>query len=143
VRDLLAKAAEYGLRVHGAHLSDGKIGAYAPELGRVYFDLSLTVPERRSVIAHELGHHHYGHDCDSPANERQADAYAARLLINPAWYAELEAIDSDAAWIAEEMNVAPWVVEAFRRHCVQKLEHVTYAWPRMGARQWAHKAVRV
>lgn len=140
MRELLVKAAEYGLRVHGAHLNGERIGVYAPELGRIYFDLSLSMAERRSVIAHELGHHHYGHLCDSASNERQADMYAASLLVDPEWYAELEQINPDAAWIAEELNVAPWVVHDFRRYCLQRLEHVTYALPRMGRHQWAHKA---
>lgn len=129
--------------MHGAQLEGDKIGVYAPELGRIYFDLSLTIAERRSVIAHELGHHHYGHRCDSDDNERQADIYAATLLVEPSWYAELEQINADAEWIAEEMNVAPWVIRDYREHCLQRLADVTYARPRMGAGQWDYRAQTV
>ena len=139
MRELLAKAAEYGLQVHAADLTDGKIGVYAPALGRIYFDLSLTLPWRRSVIAHELGHAHYGHDCDSDRNERQADAYAARLLVDPERYAQLEQIHHDANLIAEEMDVAPYVIEDYRRYCLQRIGAATYARARMGAGQWAHR----
>lgn len=141
MRELLAIAAAHGLRVHGAHLEGEKIGAYAPELGRIYFDLSLTHAERRSVIAHELGHHHHRHLCDSSDNERQANTYAATLLVEPEWYAELERINSDAEWIAEEMDVAPWTIVDYRRYCLLRLEHVTYARARMGAGQWDYRAV--
>lgn len=141
MRQLLAIAARFGLTVHGSHLSGGKIGCYVPELQRIYFDLSLTLPERRSVIAHEIAHSHYGHDCNSRTNERQADAYAARMLVEPEWYAELERVNHDANWIAEEMNVAPYVVEDYRRYCLQRIGEATYADARMGAGQWAHRAV--
>lgn len=141
MRQLISIAASYGLRVHGAHLDGDKIGSYAPALGRIYFDLSLSYAERRSVIAHELGHHYYGHLCDSTGNEDQADMYAAYLLVDPEWYAELEAINDDAEWIAEEMRVAPWVIADFRRFCLQKLGRATYARARMGTRQWSHRVV--
>ncbi|MEO2134655.1 ImmA/IrrE family metallo-endopeptidase [Microbacterium sp.] len=143
MRDLLTRAASYGLTVHGAHLRGEKIGKYVPSLGRIYFDLSLTSAERRSVVAHELGHAHYGHDCDSPANERLADAYAATLLVNPEWYAELELINTDAEWIADEMQVAPWTIVDYRTYCLQRIGSVTYARARMGAGQWVHRAVSV
>lgn len=141
MRELINRAARYGLRVHGAHLGGDRVGAYAPALHRIYFDLSLSYAERRSVIAHELGHHHYGHTCDSRANEDQADAYAARLLIDPEWYAELEAISADPEWIAEEMSVTPEVIEDYRRFHLVKLGRATYARPRMGAGQWDHRQV--
>jgi Zn-dependent peptidase ImmA (M78 family) len=140
VRELLARAAAAGLTVHGAHLSGDMIGCYVPELRRIYFDLSLTAAERRSAVAHELGHHHYGHDCSTPANERQADAYAAALLVEPEWYAELERIHHDAEWIAEEMSVAPWVIVDYRRYCLQRIGEATYTRARMGAGQWLHRA---
>lgn len=141
MKQLLARAAAVGLQVHGSHLPRPKIGSYVPELRRIYFDLDLTIAERRTVIAHELGHHHYGHDCDSPRHERLADAYAATLLVDPAWYAELERIDSDAEWIADEMNVAPYVIVDYRRYCLQRIGDVTYSHARMGVGQWAHRSV--
>lgn len=143
MRRLLAIAARYGLEVHGAHLNDGKLGCFIPDLRRIYFDLSLPMPERRTVLAHEIAHAHYGHDCDSEANERQADAFAAELLIDPEWYAELERINHDANWIAEEMNVAPYAIEDYRRYCLQRFGDVTYANARMGAAQWSHRAISV
>lgn len=141
MRQLLAMAAAMGLTVHGAHLSGDRIGCYIASKRRIYFDLGLTLPERRSVIAHELAHAHYGHHGMSAAQERLADSYAATLLVNPEWYAELEQINHDAGWIAEEMNVAPWIITDYRRYCLQRVGDATYASARMGAGQWSHRAL--
>lgn len=143
MRQLLQRAGEYGLTVHGSHLTGGKIGRYVPAQRRIYFDLSLTHAHRRSVIAHELGHHHYGHDCNSAHFERQADTYAATLLVPPDWYAELEAINTDAEWIAEEMDVAPYVIVDFRTYCLRRFGTTTYTRPRLGAGQWSHRTLAV
>lgn len=132
MKDLLARAWAMGLEVHGAHIPRPKIGAYFPDLHRIYFDLALTYAERRTVIAHEIGHAYYGHTCDSGRNERQADKYAAALLVNPEWYQELEMINHDAEWIADEMNVAPYAIVDYRRYCLQRLGDVTYIRPRLG-----------
>lgn len=140
MRQLLAAAAAYKLTVHGAHLEGDMVGCYVPELSRIYFDLSLTLPERRSVIAHELGHAHYGHDCEASAFERQADMFAAQLLIDPDDYARLERINHDAAWIADELNVAAYVVDDYRRYCLRRMGSTTYVSPRLGAGQWAYRA---
>lgn len=140
MRQLIARAWDAGLEVHGAHLPWPRVGSYFPDLRRIYFDLDLTYAERRTVIAHELGHAYYGHTCDSERNERLADKYAATLLVNPDWYSDLERIDDDAEWIAEEMNVAPYVIVDYRRYCLQRIGDVTYTHARMGVGQWTHRA---
>lgn len=143
MRQLLARAAACGLSVHGVEMKGGKLGRYVPELRRIYFDLDLSIAERRTVIAHELGHYHYGHDCSTATNERQANTYAATMLVDPEWYAELEEINHDAEWIAEEMNVAPYVIVDYRRYCLQRIGNATYTRPRMGIGQWLHRAASV
>jgi Zn-dependent peptidase ImmA (M78 family) len=139
VKQLIRKANTYGLAVHGVEMKGGKVGRYVPALRRIYFDLGLTLAGRRTVIAHELGHAHYGHDHDSPKNERLADAYAAALLVEPEWYVGLERINDDAEWIAEEMTVEPYVILDYRRYCLQRIRSVTYSGARMGAGQWRHR----
>lgn len=134
-------AAAMGLSVHGAHLSGNRIGCYIASKRRIYFDLGLTLAERRSVIAHEIAHAHYGHHGTDPTQERLADTYAATLLVNPEWYAELEQVNHDAEWIAEEMNVAPWIISDYRRYCLQRIGDVTYTNARMGDGQWDFRAV--
>lgn len=124
---LLRRAAEMGIRVHAAHLPDGILGLYSPEESRVYFDFALTPFERTTTIAHELGHAHFDHHCDSERNERQANTFAAELLIDPAEYAMFERISSDATYIADELGVTVDLVQHFREHCLQRLGVRTYS----------------
>lgn len=128
-----------GLRLHAAHLEPGTLGYYSPSEARIYFDLWLAPMERRSVIAHELGHAHHGHSCDSKRNERQADIYAARLLIDPVAYAQLERVNPDQHHLAEELGVTPELIFTYEEHCLTRLHGVTYALPRMGMGQWAYR----
>lgn len=83
-----------------------------------YFDSSdaivinsrMTEPYQREVLAHELGHAWHGHDWrhphDQERDERQADLYAARLLISPTEYALAEAICEHPAAIARELAIS-------------------------------------
>lgn len=130
----MQRASDLGVRVVMTHMPEGLLGGYSPLEARVYLDLGLTPCEKRSVLAHELGHVYYGHTCDqgpeSPL-ERQADTYAATLLVHPEDYAELEQISPDVHYIAEELNVTPRVIYDFRRYVLQKLGLRTYAGHRL------------
>lgn len=139
MRELLRLAAERGLTVHAGHLEDGILGMYSPDEARIYFDIRLTPSERRSVLAHELGHAHYGHRCDTPATERQADIYAAQLLIDHAHYAEAASINPDQHHIAEELGVTVDVIFTYETSCLTRVRGATYARPRLGAGQWAFR----
>lgn len=112
---------------------------YSPDEDRIYFDARLTPSERRSVVAHELGHAHYGHRCDTAVTERQADRYAARLLIDPARYAELERVNPDHHYIAEELGVTVDVVYTYESECLTRVRGITYAHSRLGIGQWAYR----
>lgn len=79
----------------------------------------LYTDYQREVLAHELGHVHYGHDWRHPhdreRDERQADAYAARLLISPLEYAAAEQIyGPHPGALAEALRVSVEIVEAWR-----------------------------
>lgn len=126
MRELVQLVGRYGLSLHASHLPDDVRGYYSPHERRIYFDLSLTPNERRATIAHELGHHHHGHDCSSPANERQADVYAATLLIHPDDYAQVARVVEGRAEIADELNVTEDIVEAFERHCIERIGDAVY-----------------
>ncbi|WP_181440376.1 ImmA/IrrE family metallo-endopeptidase [Curtobacterium sp. MCLR17_042] len=123
-------AGELGVRITHAHLPGNMIGCYNPLEERVYADLRLTPFERRSVIAHELGHVYYGHTCDlgmASAIERQADAFAASLLIDPIEYARCEMFNADVHAIADDLCVTVDIVKAFRRHILNRISDRTYA----------------
>jgi Zn-dependent peptidase ImmA (M78 family) len=137
----MAYAARRGVAVHVAHLPSPYRGYYDPERRHVVYDFNLTPIERRVVLAHELGHDHHGHACeDDPDYERAADIFAARLLIDPAEYAQLERVTHDVDAIAEEMGVTPDLVRIYQQHCITQLRGVTYARARMGVGQWQFRS---
>lgn len=127
MKQIIKAVGAYGLKLHGGHLEDGLLGFYSPEEGRIYFDIKLTPNERRTIIAHELGHAHYGHSCDSGKNERQADTYAAHLLIDPTRYAEAERVSADSHYLADELGVTADLVTHYQRYCLQRLGTRTYS----------------
>lgn len=139
MRDLLRRAADEGLTVHACRLPPGMLGCYEPDAARIWFDLGLTPAERRSVIAHELGHHHYRHRESNPRNERDADRFAASMLIDPDAYAALEPIHPDAHTLADELQVTVKIIEAYRNLVLARVGDTTYAHPRMGRGQWDHR----
>jgi Zn-dependent peptidase ImmA (M78 family) len=129
MRDLVQLAASYGVRIELCHITDAN-GYYDPEAGKVLVDIALTPDEKRSVIAHELGHVHHGHECGGERDsrvERQARAYAAHLLVHPIDYAEAEHVSADAFHIAEELGVTVEIIDDYRAMCVQRLGERTYS----------------
>lgn len=124
--DLATLAAQLDVTLHLAHLEDGVLGFYEPTEARVYFTFGLTHSEQRSVIAHELAHVHFGHTCESDEAEREADTWAAQLLIHPLAYAAAEQHTHDAHDMAEELDVTVGLVHHYRTHCLQRLGRRTY-----------------
>ncbi len=124
--DLGALAADLDVTLHMAHLEHGLLGFYEPTEARVYFTFGLTLAEQRSVIAHELAHVHFGHGCSSPRAEREADTWAAQLLITPHAYAAAEQHSHDPHHIASELDVTVDLVHHYRVHCLQRLGRRTY-----------------
>jgi len=75
---------------------------------------------QRVAVAHECGHWAHGHDWtrdhDRPRDERQADTYAARLLITAEAYASAEAIvGGHPGALARELNVTARLVDLWRQ----------------------------
>lgn len=144
MRELVVHAASLGVAVHVAHLPHPYRGYYDAEKRMVVFDFNLTPIERRAVLAHELGHAFYDHRCRGDEDaEAAADRYAARLLIDPAEYAEVEQLYTSVDAIAEELGVTPDLVRVFQERALTRLRGVTYTYSRMGAGQfqhaWAHQ----
>lgn len=98
----------------------------------------------RSVLAHELGHAHYGHEPSmfphvEARQERQADEWAAHFLINEREYrlAE-ERYGANTEWIAQELEVLERLVIAYER-TLHRVGDSVYVSPKMGAGQWSAK----
>ena len=144
MRDLIAHAAGLGVAVHLAHIERPYVGFYDPDHRRVVVDFGLRATRLRSVLAHELGHAYYDHRCHGDLNaERQADAYAARLLIDPEAYSRAEAYTLDPEVIADELGVTVKILRAFQQTCLTRIGSVTYTAAKMGVGQWSHRAEAV
>lgn len=124
--DLAVIASQLDVTLHLAHLEDGLLGLYEPTEARVYFTFGLTPVEERAVIAHELGHVFYGHECDGDRNEREADTWAAQMLIDATAYAEAERHSHSVHDLADALGVTEDLVAHYRAHCMQRLGRRTY-----------------
>lgn len=149
LRDLIQHAGTLGVGVHFAPLDDEPdlLGYFSPANRLIIVKLGMPLAQTRWVIGHECGHSYYNHRCggmhSTDGAERQANAYGARLLIDPTEYARLEQINPDQHWLADEFSVHVDAIHAYEEHCLTRLHGVTYSRARMGVGQWAHKAVGV
>lgn len=109
-------AATWG-SVCAAKLNDGMQGAWCSVYGIILLDDRLTDTQRRCVLAHEISHARHG-DSGCTADrwvERRANMEASAMLINPVEYAFAEQLyEGNALMMAQELNVMPWVVGAYR-----------------------------
>lgn len=146
MRELIRHAVSLDAQVHFAHMDDDPdlLGYYSPLYKLIVVRIGMTYSQRRWVLAHEIGHAYHDHKCGGlharDRAERQANAYASRLLIDPAEYARLEAINPDRHWLAEEFSVTSDCISAYEEHCLTRLRGVTYSRARMGLGQWVHRA---
>lgn len=116
---LLRLAEERGIRVVEA--PGASRGGYDPERRTIRLSPGMSRRTTRSVLAHELGHAELGHAPTahptlSRRQERQADAWAARLLITPQDYALAEsARGAHVPSLAFDLDVTVEIVTAYRR----------------------------
>lgn len=107
----------------GLHVLWRDLGRRAGELkagGLVVVNPKRTELTQRITIAHECGHHVHGHDWsrmhDRARDEREANRYAASLLISPVEYALAEHIyDSKPGAIARELGVTRQLLELWQQ----------------------------
>lgn len=142
MQSLLHLADQYGVAVVTRPLPGDLLGCFLPHERRIYLDARLTPAEQRSVLAHELGHVHFGHPGPDPRSpreiareERRADRFAAELLIDPTEYARLERVSTELEYLADELGVTTDLVQVYRRDCLVRLDGMSYARPRLSARR--------
>lgn len=113
---LMEEANRLGVRVHLAHLEEDFLGIYDDQESRIYIRIGMSMAEVKEVLAHELAHAFYRHQCSTGPHERIADKRAARLLVDVERYAEAESIDPSPWAIADELGLTAKVVEDFQRY---------------------------
>lgn len=117
MEDLLDHAAAMGLRVQFRDL--GRRHGEVHSSGLVVINDCRPVRVQRIALAHECGHHAHGHDWrrrhDQDRDERQADTYAARLLVSPDDYLDAErAVGSHPGSLARELGVTERLILLWR-----------------------------
>ncbi len=112
--DLLGLCGEAGVEVCTARLPSGWLGAYDDPRRRILLAPGLTPVEERCVLAHELGHALRMHVGTSAAAERDAERFAARLLIDPVALRAACTWARDDVELAEELGVTVDVLHAYR-----------------------------
>jgi len=106
-------ACSLGIKV--VESSKARFGYFCRDTGTIVVPTGVPARLRRSMIAHELVHAVYGHTVSDAKSERQADEYAARLLITEKEHRRAETMfGQDVDMLAYELNVAPSLIIAWR-----------------------------
>ena len=92
----------------------GLHGAYMHDHRAILIDWRLGPVQRRSTLAHELGHAYYGPDCSTARTERDASEWAARILIRGCDLVMLSRAHDTPPAVAEELGVLPRDVVNYR-----------------------------
>lgn len=98
---------ELGVTVRTGRLPDGWWGSYNHTKHEIVLRPRLGALQRRSTLAHELGHARFMHQGSTPFNERQASIWAVRRLIAAEAFIEACRLDDTAQGIAHILGVLP------------------------------------
>lgn len=118
MQDLINRAAAMGL--HFKFVDLGRLSGQLRSNGLVYINYRKSLLTQRVTAAHEIGHWDLGHDWtnahDKAADERQADLYAAHLLISPVEYEIAERLyGHHPGTLALELGVTRRLVELWQQ----------------------------
>jgi len=120
VQRLYEIAAAAGIFIVEGDIPGNESARYYHSHRCIVLRAGMPYVESLCALGHELGHAHYGHVCrpelDARARqERQADEYAAELLITAADYRSAEKLwgPHDGA-IGHHLDVTPRIVRAWR-----------------------------
>lgn len=91
-------------------------GFWVPDLHAIFLQPRMRAVHERSTLAHELGHACLGHTSSNQKQERQADIFAARHLIDPEHLDYIRKTTPDPRIWANELGVTPILLEAYIRH---------------------------
>ena len=114
--DLLAEMEGMGLDVEWRPLYGGTRGLYVHSRGLIVVCTGMTMPQRRSTLAHELVHAQRMDDGpQSERVERRVDQAASKLLISPAEYRLAETMYGPCIpKLAVELGVTQGLVRAYQ-----------------------------
>lgn len=114
---LIGELEDMGVTVEWRPLQGITRGLYYQRHHLVVVRTGMTMPQRRSVLAHELIHARREDDGPQPSRiEHRVDELAAQLLISAAEYRLAERYHGPLrAALAAELDVTPTIIEAYQR----------------------------
>lgn len=115
IDQLISTAEDYGLTV--AWHKGAPKAAWIPEISTISLQHGLDDAETLCALAHELGHAYHGDPAGHDhIHEHRADVFAAKLLIVPEHYAQLESVyGAHPARLAIELGVTRHLVEVWQQ----------------------------
>ena len=122
--DLFALAAIMGVRIIETDRLDPRWnGQFSARHRAIVVRRSLDPWTKRSCIAHELGHAHYGDEQHGdPRAERRADRFAAQLLISEKAMRDAENITGpETGALAHHLGVTPNLIEVWKENYKAKI----------------------
>lgn len=104
---------ETGVTVTTGRLPDGWWGAYDYYDHKIILRPRLGGTQRRSTLAHELGHAWFQHKGTTVKQEREASMWAARRLIDGEALIDALRVSEHRTGIAQILAVMPADVDAY------------------------------
>jgi len=114
--DLEDIAHALGVRVVSKIPSGQRWGSYCHRTRTIRLHPEIAALQRQYVLAHEIGHHYYGHTGCDPRWEWEADVYAATMLIRRDDWRRATQIHDRVEAVAMELSVLPKVVRIYHSH---------------------------
>lgn len=134
--DPFPHVARLGIQIIDRPLSVN--GYWVPERRVILLNTKLATWHRRQVCTHEIGHAVLGHrGCGHPVQERQANRWAYRKLIDHDVVRDLAAMTPDAGVWALELGVTEDLLELWMRDNHRAIATTTAALESPRLMEWA------
>lgn len=88
-------------------------GLWIPDIRTIFLQSRMRAIHERSVLAHEIGHVCLGHRDTTPRNEKLADRWAARHLIDVDELKRAAQSTEDLGSWCHELNVSADILDRF------------------------------
>jgi Zn-dependent peptidase ImmA (M78 family) len=88
-------------------------GLWLPDQRTIILNTKMRVMLERTTLTHEIGHVCLGHIESTPRNERMADRFAAKHLVDPDHLERVSRFTPDPAQWAVELQITPHVLETY------------------------------
>lgn len=118
--DLDMLADRLGCAVVRCEPPGGRWGAYDAASRTIYLHPRLGPAQRRSVLAHEIGHHIHRHHTSTPRAEAEADAVAHWLTIPLCMILKAAQSHPSVQAVAHELELMPEDVEIYVRRLLRQ-----------------------